>query len=129
LPLAAQPAQAQQPNCVPPMHLNGGITLNFNLFGGGGMTQLGPWYQYWPYNAHFQTPPPIGPGMPGPSFLTLPPPMGPQQQQQQQQQQWTPPTPTPIPPGQPAPNGIQRSSFQPVGYFYNGQAPTYWYGR
>jgi hypothetical protein len=116
LPLLAQPAQADYPQ-LPPMHLNGGLTLNFNLFGGGGRTQLGPWYQYWPHDAHFMYPPPLGPSMPGPSFQTLPPQMGPQQ--------WMPPNPTPIPPttGQAQPPALQRA-----GYF-TGEAPSYWYGR
>ena len=122
LPFAAQSARAQQ-GCVPPVHLNGGITLNFNLFGGGGRTQLGPWYQYWPYDAYFQNPPPLGHGTAGPSFMTLPPQMG------TPQQQWSPPNPTPVPPGQSSGQAIQRSSFQTVGYFYNGQAPNYWFGR
>jgi hypothetical protein len=132
VPLAAAPAQAQvfHQNPVPPMNLNGGVTLNFNLFAGGGQTQLGPWYRYWPHEAHFVVPPPIGPGMPGPGFMTLPPEMGPvlapqqQQQQQQQQQPWTPPAPTPVRPG-----GTQQSAFTPVGYFSTTQAPSYWYGR
>jgi hypothetical protein len=128
VPLAAAPAQAQffPPTPVPPINLNGGIHLNFNLFAGGGQTQLGPWYRYWPHEAHFQVPPPIGGGMYGPSFMTLPPEMGPQQMAPQQQP-WTPPTPTPIRPGQPG--QPQQSSFQPVGYFSTTQAPSYWYGR
>jgi hypothetical protein len=122
--LAAAPAQAQvfQQTPVPPMSLNGGLTLNFNLFAGGGQTQLGPWYRYWPHAAHFVVPPPIGPGMPGPSFMTLPPPMGPQIAPPQQP--WTPPSPTPVRPG-----GTQQSSFRTVGYFSTTEAPSYWYGR
>jgi hypothetical protein len=118
---------------LPPANLDGGITLKFNLFAGGGQTQLGPWYQYWPYQAHFQMAPPLGSSMPGPSFMTLPPSMmhqpgmmG-QPAMMGQQPSWTPPAPTPLPPGQNGPT--QRSSFQPVGYYYYGQAPSYWYGR
>ena len=127
VPLAAAPAQAQlfQQTAVPPMNLNGGLTLNFNLFAGGGQTQLGPWYRYWPHEAHFMVPPPLGHGTAGPSFMTLPPDMGPQIAPPQQP--WTPPAPTPVRPGQPG--GTQPSSFQPVGYFSTTQAPSYWYGR
>jgi hypothetical protein len=130
VPLMASSAQAQQyfnNHTLPPAHLDGGITLNFNLFAGGGQTQLGPWYLYWPYNAHFVMPPPLGPSMPGPVFQTLPPsmmgqpPMG-------APPSWTPPAPTPIPP---TPNGnVQNNTgLRPVGYYYYGQAPAYWYGR
>jgi hypothetical protein len=129
VPLAAAPVQAQE--CVPPMNLNGGIVLNFNLFAGGGQTQLGPWYRYWPHEAHFAVPPPLGPGMPAPSFMTTGPAMGPALQPGPAQppvgpgqQQWTPPAPTPVRPG-----GTQQSAFRPVGYFSTTQAPSYWYGR
>lgn len=38
----------------------------------GCRTCLGPWYQYWPYEAHFVTPAPTGfPYWPSP--MTLPP--------------------------------------------------------
>lgn len=135
LPLAAQPARAQffQQTVLPPMKLDGGITLKFNLFGGGGMTQLGPWYQYWPHEAHFQAPPPLGASMPGPTYMTLPPQFGQQGGGMPGapiggQPNWSAPQPTPVPPPQNNPN-TQRSSFQPVGYWVNGQAPAYWYGR
>jgi hypothetical protein len=129
VPLLAQPAHAQffTAKTLPPANLDGGITLKFNLFAGGGQTQLGPWYQYWPYNAHFQMAPPLGASMPGPSFMTLPPPMM-GQPPMTGQPPWTPPAPTPIQP--PMQNGsAQRTGFQQVGYYYYGQAPSYWYGR
>ena len=50
--------------------------FGFNFSAGGGMTQLGPWYQYWPYQAHFQSPPPLGANMPPMSYQTLPPGFG-----------------------------------------------------
>lgn len=60
--------------------LNFGFGANFTFFGnyagscgggcgpcgpggcgpGGGPAQLGPWYMYWPMEAHFQTPAPTG---------------------------------------------------------------------
>lgn len=123
VPLLAQPAQAQMfcQKTLPPAHLDGGLTLNFNLFAGGGQTQLGPWYLYWPYQAHFNMAPPLGASMPGPSFMTLPMPMA-------GQQNWMPPAPTPMQQA-PANGPTQRASFQPVGYYYYSQAPAYWYGR
>jgi hypothetical protein len=41
--------------------LNFGYGFGHSGYGGGGgggvqPYQLGPWYQYWPYEAHFQTP-------------------------------------------------------------------------
>jgi hypothetical protein len=40
--------------------------------GGGGMAQLGPWYLYWPLEAHYQVPAPTGyPYWPAP--MALPP--------------------------------------------------------
>ncbi len=40
------------------VRLNGGINLSFGHSANGGAQpyQLGPWYQYWPYEAHFQHP-------------------------------------------------------------------------
>jgi len=39
---------------------------------GGGLQQLGPWYLYWPLEAHFQTPAPTGYPY-WPSAMSLPP--------------------------------------------------------
>jgi hypothetical protein len=146
VPLCAAPAQAQTCFCcpgLPPTRLDGSVTLRLNLWAGGGQTQLGPWYLYWPYDAHFQSPPPLGPSMPGPSFMTLPPQFGQGGQHgapapQPGGQPWTPPPPTPVQPGQKGPS-LQQSSYQPVGYSYytgaapsywsTGTAPSYWYGR
>ena len=131
VPCLATPARApyfcppQGGFVMPPVKLDGGITLNFNLWGGGGRTQLGPWYQYWPYEAHFQAPPPLGASMPGPSFMTLPPQHGMPQAYAPQQQPYMPPAPQQVPPGQ----QVQQSVFQPVGYWTTGTAPRYWYGR
>ena len=135
VPLVAQPAHAQI--CIgplPPVKVNGGLNLRFNVQSGcGGCGQLGPWYLYWPMEAHFQAPPPLGPSTPFPSYQTLTNPYG-GTPVQPQLQPWTPPSPTPVPPGgQPGsqpPGGLtQRTVFQPVGYFTTGQAPSYWYGR
>ncbi len=83
---------------------------------GGGNVCAGPWYLYFPYEAHFQMPAPLGypywpgPGAPG-AALQYPaqPPMPPMAQ---------PRTLSPLPAG-----------VQPVGYYYYGQVPSYWYAR
>lgn len=70
----------------------------------------GPWYSYWPYNAHFQTPAhPEFPYWPGPMTTMVPSHPAP------------PPAPSYMPGAQP------MSYHQPVGYHF--QPPTYWYGR
>jgi hypothetical protein len=38
------------------LKLNGGISLSFGSTNCRQPYQLGPWYQYWPYEAHFQQP-------------------------------------------------------------------------
>jgi len=125
LPFCAQSAQAQYccaPSC-PPWRLEFcacGLSLNF--FGGGGQTQLGPWYQYWPLDAHFQMPPPLGQATAGPSYMTLAP------QFSQPQVAWTPPAPAPIP-ATPSVAGGQPPMYQPGGFHYPSAAPNYWYGR
>jgi hypothetical protein len=95
---------------------------------GGGGGQAGPWYLYWPLEAHFQTP-----AMPQypywPSQMSLPPsgvgaPYAPSP---------TPvlPTPQPVaPPGPPLkPAMFHASGYQQVGYYNYSQVPAYWYGR
>jgi hypothetical protein len=72
--------------------------------GGGCGPFCGPWYQYFPMEAHFQTPAPTGyPFWPSPmTQYSYPGNMG---------------GPAPVAP----------ASFQPVGYY--PQYPNYWYGR
>jgi hypothetical protein len=38
------------------VQLNGGLSFSFGHANGVKPYQLGPWYQYWPYEAHFQQP-------------------------------------------------------------------------
>src|SRR5262249_39693265 len=59
--LLAVPSLAHAWTC-PPGQINFGINAHCNPFvGDASMTiPLGPWYTYWPYNAHFQTPAPVG---------------------------------------------------------------------
>jgi hypothetical protein len=101
--------------------------------GGGGGAGAGPWYQYWPMEAHFQTPAPVG--FPyGPSPMGLPGmggyggggydgghagygagASGGHDAPAATQETTRRPAPRP------------QAPFQPVGYYY--QAPSYWYGR
>ena len=115
LPLCAVPARAQ---CFFPFRVEAGGNFYLRMYGGPCQTwgcQLGPWYQYFPYEAHFQSAAPIGfPYWPSPQ--TLPPPAP---------GRFQPPPPTPD--KQPQPASVQPSFFQPVGYAT--RAPSYWYER
>jgi hypothetical protein len=77
--------------------------------GGMNMTPVGPWYTYYPYQAHFQTPAPTGyPYWPGPQTSGPSPLFGGNYQN---------------------PNNQGFSNYpavQPCGYY---QAPSYWYGQ
>jgi hypothetical protein len=121
LPLLAAPARAD--GCLFPFHVEGGVNANFRINCGsnyGGGYQLGPWYHYWPLEAHFVTPAPTG-------FPYWPPP----------QALMPPPNPV-LPPPQPKPN--PGPDVKPVGYYYApyqtyqpsiryGPAPSYWYSN
>jgi hypothetical protein len=109
--------------CSPRFNVNSNGS-QYGNGGSGGCFQAGPWYTYWPYEAHFQIPSPLGypfwPGpapAPGPQFLPAPPPPSP-----------------PGPPAPPKPTGFQPvgydyPGFPPAGSCYYGPAPSYWYGR
>ncbi len=87
-----------------PFRVNVGLNFSVSPYypGGGAVSQLGPWYQYWPMEAHFQTPAPTGyPYWPAP--LTLPPNAG---------------------VGGPAPANFMPASLQPSGY--GAPPPSYW---
>jgi hypothetical protein len=73
---------------------------------------LGPWYTYWPYNAHFQLPAPVGGWPYWPASVAAVPGAG-------------------MVPSVQVPN-VQPAYFQPDGLQsigYSGPAPSYWYGR
>lgn len=111
-----------------PAQVDLGFHCNFSH--GGVRATLGPWYAYFPYDAHFQMPAPVGPypnwPMPfPPQPVMVPAPFPP------------PPTLLPPPPN-PAPRSAPTNQplIQPVGYYpygygygYGYQVPTYWYGR
>ncbi len=123
LPLLAVPARAQC--CFPcfPFRIEAGGNFYLRMNGGPCQTwgcQLGPWYQYFPYEAHFQSAAPIGfPYWPSPQTLPPPPPAA--------YQQAPPFQPPPAPGKQLQPTGYQPPFFQQVGYF--NRAPSYWYER
>jgi hypothetical protein len=84
---------------------------------GGGGGGAGPWYSYWPLEAHFQVPAPTGyPYWPNPMDSNVVP-------QQLQHYGYAGPGVYVAPQPAPATPGVH----QPVGYFQ--QAPSYWYGN
>jgi hypothetical protein len=131
--------------CCPPWKFEMGGNFYIRCYQGtacGGV--LGPWYNYWPLEAHFNVPAPCAypfwpPGQTLPNGQTAaippalgghaPPPaaLGPPA--------LTVPSPGPmgLPPGvAPTPGGLKPANFhapavQPVQY--SAPAPSYWYGR
>jgi hypothetical protein len=79
--------------------------------GCGGGCQAGPWYSYWPYEAHFQAPAPTGcyPYWGGAAYGA---PVAGQ----------APATPAATPPAT-----IKQSGFETISF--GNEAPSYWYGR
>lgn len=109
-----------------------GYQLRFNMRGnftspqGGlfgstaGLPQLGPWYLYWPLEAHFQTPAP-------PAYPYWPQGGGAQAYPAPGAYQGVPPGAVPnvyVPPG---PANFHAPQIQQAGYYY--PPPAYWYGR
>ena len=119
LPFLATEARAD--GWIFPFRGNVGVNIHWNIQcgnrGGVGGCQLGPWYNYWPLEAHFVTPAPTGyPYWPAPQLPVAPNPM--------------------LPPPQPK----AGPDVKPVGYSYYpyqtyqpsiqyGPAPSYWYSR
>ena len=101
LPMFAVAAQAD--GCWFPQRIDARIDFHFKVTGPGDyqVGQLGPWYLYWPLEAHFQTPAPTG-------YPYWPSPMG------------LPPT------GVPGPGNFQPAAYQPSGY---GAPPPYYWSR
>lgn len=95
-----------------PGRVNLGIGVSFGLSSSPAGT-LGPWYLYWPLEAHFQ---PIAP-----AAYPYWPPTGPKTLPYGFQ------APPPLPPGAPIPKSAasKPACFQPVGYY--GPPPAYWY--
>jgi hypothetical protein len=129
LALACAGMTAQAAGICPPFKVECGCNAYLRAYcpTNGSPAQCGPWYLYWPLEAHFQTPAmPCYPTWPSP--MGLPPSAG-----------VSPPPAPPVaaPPGLPAPTmqgtgalkpaDFHQSAFQPVGYYQ--QVPGYWYGR
>jgi hypothetical protein len=112
LPLLLIPGQVNAGGCGP-YTVGGSCRLSFTWGSGGGGgggcglcgCTAGPWYSYWPYDAHFQSPAPTGcfPYWPSSETAAALPSGG---------------VVPPVAVGQPG-------TYQSVGY----QAPNYWYGR
>lgn len=83
---------------------------------GSNFVRLGPWYLYYPYEAHFQLPAPVGPF---PNWQTgVEVPVGAAGFAAPVGMPGQPPVPQPM---------MQQSGFvQPAGY---QQPPSYWYGN
>ncbi|HWG43398.1 MAG TPA: hypothetical protein VN688_11485 [Gemmataceae bacterium] len=116
---------------------------SFYIKGGPGPAypQAGPWYLYWPLEAHFVAPAPTGyPYWPGPQVLPKMSIGGPA----------VPPAPAYVPPPAVVPvpaapaaaaagPALQPTNYSPTQYtrqipnyypiLYTGQAPSYWYDR
>jgi len=116
----AAPAKA---GCWPPFKVECGGNFYIRCYSGtacGGV--LGPWYNYWPLEAHFITPAPTGyPYWPQPQALP-PNPVLP------------PPQPNPKPGAAPDVKPASYSPYYPPVYYgqpgiYYGPAPSYWYSR
>jgi hypothetical protein len=115
-PIFALPARAQAWCCFccqkQPCQVDCGFSWHFNMNCGGCGCQAGPWYSYWPYEAHFQAPAPTG------CFPYWPGPYGAQAGG----------APSAVGAPLPAPAAaIRQSGFETTSY--GGQAPSYWYGQ
>jgi hypothetical protein len=106
------------------------------LFPGAGgrpcTVQLGPWYLYYPYEAHFQLPAPVGYPM-SPGVGSFPNwqagaavPVGAPSAAPVGAPSYVPPTDAPWQPPAPQPLVQPSSYIQPAGY---QQPPSYWYGN
>src|SRR5207249_2993032 len=58
----AAPSSASASGLIPPFRIEAGANVHFRITSGaqGSPAQLGPWYLYWPLEAHFQYPAPYG---------------------------------------------------------------------
>ncbi len=103
LPLFAVSARADGCGCWFPTRVEAGANFYLRFYGpnDGAAAQLGPWYLYYPLEAEFKTPAPVGyPYWPSP--MTLPVHSA----------------------GAPAPANFQPASFQPSAY--GAPTPSYW---
>ena len=70
LPLCFLPRAAHAEGLLPPIEVDAGVKAWFNcrVLDWHSCARMGPWYLYWPYEAHFQNSAPFGQGAgwPGP---------------------------------------------------------------
>src|SRR5262249_12083656 len=126
LPFLAAPAVVRAegwtftiPNC--PWKVEAGCNAYFRVQDGKCSPQAGPWYLYWPLEAHFGPPAPHGfPYWPNP--MTLPP--DPHAPANPGPLPALPPGPAPAPAAAPA---LQQSGVHPV--VYTMPVPDYWYRK
>lgn len=119
LPLLALPGQAHAWGCgggtTAPLYSGSIFSFRISVANCGcGCCFAGPWYTYWPYEAHFQAPPPVGgcyPYWPSATAAAGALPVSPAA------------AAPAIAPAAPAP----APTTQPAAYF--GPAPAYWYQR
>lgn len=103
-----------------PFQVKAGFKGYFYLNGAGGSVtyQAGPWYTYWPLEAHFQVPAPTHyPYWPAPMSSSIFP------------QGQVPPAHAYAAPAvaqPPQPQAVQPTLYRQVGYFPQA-APSYWY--
>jgi hypothetical protein len=101
---------------------------------------LGPWYDYWPLEAHFQVPAPCaypywppGQTLPNGQTAAIPPAVGPAPHAPVQMMTVPTPGAAGLPPGvAPTADALKPANFhapalQPVRY--SAPVPSYWYGR
>jgi hypothetical protein len=150
LPLLAWPAKANA-FCFGNLQVDTGAKVWFNVRYGGhgfgfGMPQAGPWYLYWPMEAHFQTPAPGGSQF-FPPPMGLPPAFGHPAQALGHPQPHYPPAPQGAPHAATPPRGpmtppanagwqaptpyqpaaVPPTPYRPVGHWES--VPGYWYAK
>jgi hypothetical protein len=95
---------------------------------------LGPWYNYWPLEAHFNVPAPCaypywppGQTLPNGETAAVPPVAGYVPPPGHDAPPPAPAVPPPAPPGALKPANFHGPAVQPVRY--SAPVPSYWYGR
>jgi hypothetical protein len=110
LPLLAASTASRAQAWGLPVQFDAGINAHCNSYWGGanmGPT-AGPWYSYFPYQAHFQTPAPIGGWPYWPTSAAAA---------------------RPAPPSLPTTGSMYRGPVGAQPASYQGMAPSYWFGR
>jgi hypothetical protein len=131
LPLLAVPTRAQAWCCWDwlPLKIDHGFEIrsswHFNL-GGCSSPCAGPWYSYWPYEAHFQVGAPVGGWGCNYGGLGCNYPYWPASGGVAGSISYGTPVMAAQQPAMPS-QAQPAAGFQPAGYY--SQTPSYWYGR